>query len=127
MNKRNHLLAKTHLVISVIIVVPVAFIYGFQFDSLLDFQLDTLDELNQFKAMMGFYLGFSMLWILGIFKANYLKTAIITNMIFMLGMGFGRIVSFVYDGLPSPAYVYGTIGELVLGFYSLWVLTSKRV
>lgn len=127
MKRQNQLLTKIHLVISVLIVVPVAVIYGFQLDSLLDFQLDTLDESNQFKAMMGFYLGFSALWILGIFKSNYLKIAIITNMIFMLGMGFGRLISFAFDGAPSDAYIYGAIGELILGFYSLWILKSKKL
>jgi hypothetical protein len=127
MNSRNHLLTKIHLLISVMIVVPTAIIYGFQLDSLLKFQLDTLDELNQFKAMMGLYLGFSALWIVGMFKTEFLKTAVITNMIFMLGLGFGRILSIWLDGTPSLAYIFGALGEFVLGFYSLWVLISKKL
>jgi hypothetical protein len=127
MNSRNHLLTKIHLLISVLIVVPTAIIYGFQLDSLLKFQLDTLDEVNQFKAMMGLYLGFSALWIVGMFKTEFLKTAVMTNMIFMLGLGFGRISSIWLDGTPSLAYIFGTLGEFVLGFYSLWVLKSKKL
>ena len=71
---------------------------------------------------MGLYLGFSILWILGVFKANYLKMALVTNMIFMLGLGFGRLLSVTLDGVPTFGYKFGTIAELFLGFYGLWVL-----
>lgn len=127
MNSQNQFVTKIHLLLSVLIVVPTAIIYGFQLDSLLNFQLDTLDELNQFKAMMGLYLGFSALWILGIFQSEYLKMAVITNIIFMFGLAFGRVLSIWLDGIPSLAYVFGALGEFVLGFYSLWVLKSKKL
>ena len=116
---------KIHLVVSVIIVIPVALIYGFKPGLFLDIHLQTIDEQNFFKAVMGLYLGFSLLWILGIFKSKHLKTALITNLIFMLSMGFGRFTSILFDGTPSIFYVLGTVGELILGFYGLWILSSK--
>ncbi|MDY7395817.1 DUF4345 domain-containing protein [Aureibaculum sp. 2210JD6-5] len=112
---------KIHLIISVLIVVPVAFIYGFKPELNFDIYLQTVDEHNQFKAIMGLYLGFSTLWLLGIFKANYLKIAIITNIIFMLGLGFGRVISISLDGAPTSTYVFGIAAELLLGFYGVWV------
>lgn len=115
---------KIHLIISVLIVVPVAFIYGFNFDSQLDIHVNTIDEYNFFKAIMGLYLGFSTLWILGVLKTKYLKLALVSNLIFMLGLGFGRLLSLALDGTPTFAYIFGTIGELVLGFYGLWVLKT---
>jgi hypothetical protein len=84
--------------------------------------LDTIDEHNFYKAVMGLYLGFSTLWIMGVLKPNYLKTALITNIIFMLGLGCGRVLSILIDGIPTFGYVFGTIAELFLGFYGLWVL-----
>jgi len=126
MTKPNFI-QKIHLIISVLIVIPVAFIYGFEIDSQLDIVPKTVDEHNFLKAVMGIYFGFSTLWILGIFKKPYLKAALISNVIFMLGLGFGRLLSFVIDGLPSDAYLYGTFGELVLGFYGVWVLTNKNI
>ncbi len=116
---------KTHLIISVLIVVPLSFVYGFYPDSQFDIHLNSIDELNAFKAIMGLYLGFSALWILGIFKVNYLKLAIVSNMIFMLGLGFGRLLSLAIDGTPTFAYIFGTIGELILGFYGIWVLKTN--
>jgi hypothetical protein len=116
---------KIHLIISLLIVVPVAFIYGFNPDLSFDMQLETVDEHNFYKAIMGLYLGFSTLWFLGLFKAVYFKTAIITNIIFMIGLGCGRIISILLDGIPTFGYVFGVVAELFLGIYGLWVL--KRI
>jgi hypothetical protein len=119
---KRDVITKTHLIISVLIVVPVAFVYGFNPSSEFDIHLNTIDEHNFFKAIMGLYLGFSILWVLGIFKANYLKLALITNLIFMLGLGFGRSISLFMDGISTFGYKFGTFAELFLGFYGLWVL-----
>jgi hypothetical protein len=86
---------KIHLLISVCIVVPVSFLYGFYPDLQFNIHIDTIDQHNFFKAIMGLYIGFSILWTLGIFKNKYLKTALITNIIFMLGLGCGRALSFL--------------------------------
>jgi hypothetical protein len=117
---------KIHLIISVFIVVPVSFVYGFNPNKQFNIHLNTIDEHNFFKAIMGLYLGFSILWILGICKSNYLKLALVSNVVFMLGLGFGRLLSFVLDGTPTFAFVFGTFGELVLGFYGLWVLSRFK-
>ncbi|MDB4121379.1 DUF4345 domain-containing protein [bacterium] len=113
---------KIHLIISVLIVVPVSFVYGFNPDSQFDIHLNTIDEHNFFKAIMGLYLGFSIVWLFGIFKTNYLKIALVSNMIFMLGLGSGRVLSLIVDGTPAFGYLFGTFAELFLGVYGLWVL-----
>ena len=124
--KKQDFIHKIHLIISVLIVVPVSIFYGFEPDSQFDIHLNTIDEHNFFKAIMGLYLGFSTLWILGIFKPTFLKTAILTNMIFMLGLGFGRAISLFLDGTPTFGYQFGTFAEIFLGFYSFWLLTNKN-
>ena len=124
---KQDVINKIHLIISVFIVVPVAFIYGFKPELSFDMFLETIDEHNFYKAIMGLYLGFSALWILGIFKSNYLRTALISNMIFMLGLGLGRVLSIAVDGTPTFGYVFGTVAELFLGFYGLWVLKRNNI
>ncbi len=121
---KQDFIAKIHLIISVLIVVPVAFVYGFNPSSEFDIHLNTVDEHNFFKAIMGLYFGISILWILGVFKVNYLKLALVTNLIFMLGLGFGRLLSLFLDGTPTIGYQFGTFAELFLGFYGLWVIIS---
>ena len=126
MKTKTDIICKIHLVISVIIVIPVAFVYGFKPEISFDMFLETIDEHNFYKAIMGLYLGFSTLWILGVFKTNYLKIAIITNIIFMLGLGFGRVLSICIDGMPTSGYIFGTFAELFLGFYGVWVLNRAE-
>ena len=120
---KKETITKIHLIISVCIVVTVSFFYGFNPSFPFNIQLNTIDEHNFFKAIMGLYLGFSALWILGVFKQQFLKTALISNMIFMLGLGFGRLLSLAIDGMPTFGYLFGTFAELFLGFYGLWILT----
>ena len=103
-------------------MIPVAFIYGFNPSSEFDIHINTVDEHNFFKAIMGLYLAFSTLWILGVFKSKYLKLALVTNIIFMLGLGFGRVLSCFIDGTPNFGYQFGTFAELFLGFYGLRAL-----
>ena len=119
---KQDFIEKIHLIISLIIVVPVAFVYGFNPESQFDIHLNTMDEHNLFKALMGIYLAFSMLWIIGVLKSKYLKLALVTNMIFMLGLGLGRLSSIVSDGMPTSGFIFGTFGELFLGIYGVWIL-----
>ncbi len=121
-SNKNDFINKIHLIISICIVIPTAFIYGFKPELSFDMFLETIDEHNFYKAIMGLYIGFSMLWILGVFKTKYFQIALITNMVFMFGLGFGRILSIIIDGIPTSGYIFGTLAELFLGFYGIWVL-----
>lgn len=107
-------------------MIPVAFVYGFKPELSFDMFLETIDEHNFYKAIMGLYLGFSTLWILGVFKTAYFKMAIVSNIIFMLGLGTGRLLSMLTDGMPTFGYIFGTIAELFLGCYGIWVLNRLK-
>ena len=116
-----------HLIISIIIVIPVAIFYGVKPDYLFEVSLNSTDELNIFKAIMGLYLGFATLWIYGILKPDFWKTATISNMIFILGLAFGRICSITVDGIPTTIFLLGTIGELILGMFAWYQLKKQKV
>lgn len=122
---KPQIVCKIHLVVSVLVVFPVAIVYGFFPDIEFELYPKTMDEHNFYKAIMGLYIGFSMVWVLGILKDNYLKTALITNIVFMLGLTFGRAVSMVYDGMPTQGYITGAFLELFLGCYGIWILKSN--
>jgi hypothetical protein len=68
---------------------------------------------------MGLYLAFTILWILGIVRPIYWKAATISNILFMAGLGFGRIISLLLDGFPSAVFLIGTAGELVLAIFGM--------
>ena len=113
---------KIHLIISVCIVFPVSFSYGFYSDLFFEIHPKSIDELNFLKSIMLLYIGFSILWTIGIFNNKYLKIALISNMIFMLSLSLGRLLSLEIDGIPSFAYVFGTFAELFLGVYGVFIL-----
>lgn len=122
LKSKQDIITKIHLIISVLVVVSVAFVYGFNPSSKFDIYLGSIDGQNFFKATMGLYLSFSALWVLGIFNIEYLRLALITNIVFMFGLACGRLVSLLIDGIPTSVYIFGIVGEFILGFYGLWVI-----
>lgn len=119
MNRQN-----LHLILSVLIVIPAALFYGLFPDEalplLFDFEVQTTDLKNVFRAILGLYLAFSAVWLLGIFQASFWKIATVSNFLFMFGLVFGRILSMILDGMPSPVFAMGIVGELILGLFSFY-------
>ncbi|HQX02968.1 MAG TPA: DUF4345 domain-containing protein [Flavobacterium sp.] len=113
-----------HLIISVLIVISAALFYGLfpnvTLPVLFDFEVQSTDLKNVFRAILGLYLAFSALWVLGILKSDFWKMATLSNFIFMIGLVSGRMLSMVLDGIPSPAFSYGIIGELILAIFALY-------
>lgn len=120
--KLTGILKNLHLIISVLIVIPVAFVYGFNPEFLFDIHPKSIDELNVFSAIMGLYISFALIWLLGIYKTKYWTAATIANAVFMFGLGFGRCLSIICDGIPSNLFLFGVIGEVLLGFLSVFQL-----
>ena len=119
-----------HLIISVLIVVPIAFVYGFLpnfiSQSLFDVEIVTLDLANIYKAIMGFYLASASLWILGILNLKYWEIATFSNIIFMFGLSIGRMISLISDGIPSTIFLYGTLAEMILAIFGIYQLIKFR-
>ena len=127
-NKINWLFKNSHLIISIMIVVPTAIIYGSPsvLREQLDIQVNTIDLSNLLKAIMCLYLGVSLIWILGVWKTEYWKTATQLNILFMLTLASGRLLSIVIDGLPTTGYVFGVIAELVIGLFAYYQLKKNE-
>lgn len=113
-----------HLIISVLIVIPTALFYGLfpnkTLPILFDFEVQSTDLKNVFRAILGLYLAFSTLWLIGILKTYFWKIATLSNFIFMIGLVFGRVLSLILDGMPSPTFSFGIIGELILAMFALY-------
>jgi hypothetical protein len=114
-----HKYPKISLLISVCIVLPVGICYGFFPEYILQTATQNTTQNSFNKAVMGIYLVFGLHWLWATVGNQNLKTALITNLLFMFGLFFGRIVSLFADGLPSNLFIAGTIGEFFLAFYSL--------
>ena len=123
-SKTNWILKNLHLFLSLSIVVPTAIIYGSPsiLPEYLDIQVNTVDFSNMLKAIMCLYLGISIVWILGIWKTKFWKNATQLNILFMLSLAIGRMISILMDGFPTGGYIFGIIAEFVLGSYSIFQL-----
>jgi Domain of unknown function (DUF4345) len=110
-----------YLGMSSIIVIIVGLAYGLYPQKLMplffDFKVETTDLSNVFRAIMGLYIGLGIYFIVGIKKQQYYKNATLICTIFMGGLAFGRIISIVIDGIPSPIFAIGTILELL---FMIW-------
>ncbi len=118
-----NMLKNLHLVISTAVVIPIAFVYGSGnqriFTWFFDFSPQTTDMHNIFRAIMCLYMGMSALWIVGILKQAFWKTATTTNLLFMASLALGRLVSFAFDGPPSVVLIIGFVGESLLAILAL--------
>ncbi len=124
MNNSNWILKNLHLLVSLSIVVPVAFIYGSPtiLEQRVDIQVNTIDLSNMLKAVMGLYLAISFVWALGVWKTDYWKIATQLTILFMLGLAVGRILSILIDGVPTGGFIFGLVAECVIGLYSIYQL-----
>jgi len=124
------MLKNLHLVISTAVVIPIAFVYGSGneriFTWFFDFSPQTTDMHNIFRAIMCLYLGMSALWIAGIIKQAFWKTATITNILFMASLALGRMVSFAFDGSPSILLIIGFFGEALLAILAFANLKKSK-
>jgi len=119
-----------HLTISAIIVTIISFIYGLFPNDILpkffDFKVESIDLKQVFRAMMGLYLGMVVLWLIGIFKPSHWRIATISNVLFMIGLALGRIISLIMDGTPSISFSIGLALELILALWGIKNLNKYR-
>jgi len=123
-DKINWIFKNLHLLISLSIVIPTGIIYGSPsiLTKQLNIEVNTIDLSNMLKANMCLYLGISLVWVLGIWKTKYWRRATELNILFMLTLASGGVLSIVVDGLPTVGYVFGIIAEFILGLYSIYQL-----
>lgn len=121
---KNGILKNLHLIVSILIVVPTAIIYGspLLLPEHLDIRVNSIDLSNLLKAIMFLYFGISSVWVLGIWNTEFWKSATQLNTIFMLTLATGRALSMVTDGLPTPGYIFAILTEFVIGLFAIYQL-----
>lgn len=128
--KVNTLRHNIHLLLSSVIVIGAALVYGLApatvLPQLFDFQVLTPDLSSVFRAVMGLYLAFAFLWILGSTNNAYWKAATISQILFMGGLAAGRMLSLCVDGEGSVLFSLGSVGEWVLCFFGYFQWRSFK-
>ena len=121
---------RLYLLVSALGLLPVALSYGLApgvvLPWLLDVAVDSTDVTHIFRAVMGLYLGMIVLWSLGAMRPNLARTAVISEVVFMFGLAFGRVLSMVFDGMPSLPLVAYTAVEIVMGMLGIRNLRQQR-
>jgi hypothetical protein len=128
MEKSSHLNKKNlHLIFSALAVIIIGLTYGLAPNMILpiffDFNVETTDLNNVFRAIMGLYLALGAYWIVGILNPNHWRPAALMSVIFMGGLAFGRVISILFDGIPSLPFSIGTILEIL---FVLWGIRNLK-
>ncbi len=90
--------------------------------TILDLTVEGTDQIHIFRAIMGLYVGMIALWIVGAFRSDFSRAAVIAEIFFMLGLACGRVLSIIVDGVPSTLLVAYTIVEVAMGAWGVMIL-----
>lgn len=83
------------------------------------------DLVHILRAVMGLYLAILTLWLLGAIRGGSLmRTAIISEIVFMAGLAAGRLIDMLLNGWSSPILIVYTVAELVLASLGIICLSS---
>ena len=110
-------------------VFPAALGYGLNPQELLPIlygiEVENNNLSNIFRAVMGLYVGCVSLWILGAFKESLTVPALWCMFVFMLGIGLGRALSLILDGLPDMIFVFFMFFEFVAAGITFYLLKAR--
>ena len=90
----------------------------------LDLTVEGTDLTHILRAIMGLYLGMIALWVLGAFRSNFTRAAVIAEIAFMFGLALGRVLSIILDGVPSIILIGYTVVEIMMGLWGILILKN---
>jgi hypothetical protein len=118
--------ARFYLIFSAAGLFGVALSYGVApaavLPKVLDLTIEGTDLTHILRAIMGLYLGMIALWVLGAYWAKFTLAAVIAEVVFMIGLACGRVVSIIVDGVPSMLLIGYTVVEITMGLWGILVL-----
>ena len=128
MNEKVAHYQKLFLLSTSVILIPIALSYGFipedtfQFLYGIDLEVSNVNLKNILRALMGLYLAMVALWIMGAYYIQYRTLALYTLVVFMFGVAFGRLISFLLDGFPYWILTSFCLSEIVLGTIGIYLI-----
>jgi len=119
------------LVLVAIGLIPLGITYGahpsfslLPISFLDEVEINSIDHANIFSGIMGLYITMAIFWILGAFNKSLTIPALWSLIIFMTGIGAGRAISILTDGIPSNPYFLFLLLEIV--FASIGFMFVKQ-
>ncbi|PKG58864.1 DUF4345 domain-containing protein [Shewanella sp. GutDb-MelDb] len=114
------------LIFAVLGLTPIALSYGLYppitMQFLFGIEAEGTNFTHIFRAIMGLYFANALFWLLGAYKQKYRLAALYSLVIFMFGLGAGRFLSLIIDGMPHWllfVYLLLEIGFGVAGIYMI--------
>lgn len=119
--------SRFYLIFSAVGLLPIALSYGVDPNRILPklLQIHPVEGgvIHIFRAIMGLYLATIVLWLLGAIRGGGLmRTALIGEIVFMVGLVAGRILDLLVAGWPSPMLMAYAVAELVLAACCIFCL-----
>jgi hypothetical protein len=116
---------QAYLILAFVVVSSIGMLYGVSPQRFARSFLGVVD-LDQnlahiLRAVMGLYLGLGLFWLVAASRSKLRNTAVLTTLIFSVGLVSGRLISLYADGIPSRILVFYTIAELALAPLAYWV------
>ena len=90
-------------------------------------EINSVDHANIFSGIMGLYITMALFWILGAFNKSLTVPALWSLIIFMTGIGAGRAISLVTDGIPSNPYLLFLFCEVVFASIGLVFIKTYKL
>jgi hypothetical protein len=118
--------ARIFLLVCAIGLFPIALGYGVApsvtMEKLFGIGVEGTNLTHVLRAVMGLYFGMIVIWVLGAFRGTFTRPALICCGVFMLGLAFGRVLSFIVDGQPHWLLIVYAVLEVFFGVLALVLL-----
>ena len=121
------------LILVAIGLIPLGITYGVHpsfnllpISFLDEVEINSIDHANIFSGIMGLYVTMAIFWILGAFNKSLTIPALWSLVIFMTGIGVGRAISMITDGMPSNPYLLFLLLEVIFALIGLMFIKSIK-
>ena len=121
------------LILVAIGLIPLGITYGahpsfnlLPISFLDEVEINSIDHANIFSGIMGLYVTMAIFWILGAFNKSLTIPALWGLVIFMTGIGVGRAISMITDGMPSNPYLLFLLLEVIFALIGLMFIKSIK-
>ena len=121
------------LILVAIGLIPLGITYGahpsfnlLPISFLDEIEINSIDHANIFSGIMGLYVTMAIFWILGAFNKSLTIPALWSLVIFMTGIGAGRAISMITDGMPSNPYLLFLLLEVIFALIGLMFIKSIK-
>lgn len=121
------------LILVAISLIPLGITYGahpslnlLPISFLDEVEINSIDHANIFSGIMGLYVTMAIFWILGALKKSLTIPALWSLVIFMTGIGAGRAISIIADGMPSGPYLLFLLLEVIFALIGFMFIKSMK-